>query len=203
MSQKSLPVQELSSNVDELRSIDCKSGKIFHGKGILSFQSFPRICEEILKTDPSFNVVGKGVDWEFWSWVDLSQATNEDYRIKVSLHFLMPLVCQRCMQAYEERVDISSQFILLDTEDEVDLFPIDNDLEDALLNSHHFDLIELIEDEIFLGLPFIPRHDSRVCHSKFISSSSDESNGGNLQQDVIENSSENSFASLKSIKFNA
>lgn len=72
----------------------------------------------------------------------------------------MHLVCQRCLGLAAILVQVERDFRFVATEalaqeqdDEAD--------EDLLVLSRDFDLAELIEDEILLALPLVPRHD--VC----------------------------------------
>ena len=108
------------------------------------------------------------------------------------------------VEVFEDELKVSSQFVLQNTQEEVDNFPLDNDDEDALLNSHHFDLIELFEDEILLNLPLIPKHELKDCGSKDIVVM------GVLAKDSLEipseedqNTPSNPFARLKNLKFDA
>jgi uncharacterized protein len=195
MIRKNVPILELSGLPESLRAIDCKSGNRFVGQGVLSFLHLPRICEEIRQTHEDFNFQEKGVTWAFESWIDIDSAGIEHNRIKVTIQLDFPLECQRCMQPYDENMLFSSQFVLFDSEDQVEDFPMDIDEEDALLNSHSFDLITLIEDEILLHLPFIPKHDAKMCHSEYIL------NESSIQNDQME--SKNPFTSLKNLKFDA
>jgi uncharacterized protein len=200
MTRKNLPVQELITQINVLRSVDFKSGKVFHGKGFLPFVDLPRLKAEILNITPDFELQQKGVNYELNTWIDEDSIGGEVYRLQLILHLFFPLECQRCMQAYEELLNIESQFLLLNDEQEVENFPLDNDEEDALLNSHQFDLIELIEDEALLHLPFIPKHDIKDCHPALIKGI------GEADEELIhdeENSSKNPFAGLKKLKFNA
>lgn len=65
--------------------------------------------------------------------------------------------CQRCLHPVTERVtlDLSIRF----AKDEAAAVALDADLdEDVLALSRQFDLIELIEDELIMAQPIVPRH---------------------------------------------
>lgn len=70
------------------------------------------------------------------------------------------LTCQRCLKPVEERVDIDRWIRFVDTEAEAAALDADSD-DDVLALPRHLDARELIEDELLLALPLVPRHE--VC----------------------------------------
>lgn len=72
----------------------------------------------------------------------------------------VPRVCQRCLKSYLQPVSVDRwfRFVL----DEAQALQEDDDVpEDLLVWTPKFNLFELIEDEVLLDLPLIPKHD--VC----------------------------------------
>lgn len=72
----------------------------------------------------------------------------------------LPLICQRCLAPVDVtlQVDRSFRFVA----DEGTALAEDNDSEeDLLVISRTFDLPELVEDELLMEMPAVPRHD--VC----------------------------------------
>lgn len=70
------------------------------------------------------------------------------------------LVCQRCLQGVDEVLEVDRSFLFLPDEDEV--ARLDEELDDdVLLLPRFFDMLELVEDELILALPIVPRH--AVC----------------------------------------
>jgi uncharacterized protein len=204
MSRKNLPTQDLNTNVAQLHSIDFKSGKTFTGNGFIPFADLPRVCAEIVSVAPEFKILEQGVKWQLISWVDVLASGAEEYRIKIDLHVQLPLECQRCLQAYEHGMQVCSQFVLLDSAEEVDNFPLDIDHEDALLNSYQFNLIEVIEDEILLNLPLIPMHDLSQCHAApIVMPKVDSLSGDIFSPTESENTPNHPFSGLKNLKFDA
>ncbi len=45
------------------------------------------------------------------------------------------------------------------TEEEADEFPLDEDEVEVIVGSRQFDLVDLIEEELLLFLPLVPKHD--------------------------------------------
>lgn len=70
------------------------------------------------------------------------------------------LTCQRCLKPVQEDIDIDRWIRFVDTEAEAAALDVDSD-DDVLALPRHLDARELIEDELLLALPLVPRHD--VC----------------------------------------
>lgn len=68
------------------------------------------------------------------------------------------LTCQRCLRPVLEPVEFARWFRFV--QDEAAAAGIDADSEeDLLVLSRSFNLLELIEDELLLSLPLVPRHE--------------------------------------------
>ena len=66
-------------------------------------------------------------------------------------------VCQRCLQPFRLTVEVDRRFRFVATEGEAEALDGDSD-EDVLALGPTFDLIGLIEDELVLAWPLVPRH---------------------------------------------
>lgn len=69
----------------------------------------------------------------------------------------LDLTCQRCMQAVTVTVDIDRAYRFVADEAAAAEADIDAE-EDLLATSRSFDLLSLVEDELLLSLPIVPRH---------------------------------------------
>ncbi|MFY9513722.1 MAG: YceD family protein [Rubrivivax sp.] len=69
------------------------------------------------------------------------------------------LQCQRCLQALHEPLQIDRWFRFAASEDEAARLDEESE-DDVLVASRSFDLQELLEDELILALPLVPRHES-------------------------------------------
>jgi uncharacterized protein len=70
------------------------------------------------------------------------------------------LECQRCLAPVAAQVDARRSFLFVHGENTA--AELDSDSEDDVLAmTHSLDLPELVEDELLLALPLVPRHD--VC----------------------------------------
>jgi uncharacterized protein len=71
-----------------------------------------------------------------------------------------PLQCQRCLLPLDESVHVDRHFRFVG--DEATAAALDDEMEDEVLAlPRSLDLRELVEDEMLLALPLVPRHD--VC----------------------------------------
>lgn len=78
--------------------------------------------------------------------------------LKLDIEGELWLVCQRCLEGLHHPLDITARFCVVRTEAEADAAPLDEDTADPLVGSVDFDLLDLIEEEVLLSLPLVPRH---------------------------------------------
>lgn len=72
----------------------------------------------------------------------------------------VPLQCQRCLQALTETLTVDRRFRFVRSEEEA--AELDEESEDDVLAlPARLDLLALLEDELILTLPIVPRHE--VC----------------------------------------
>jgi uncharacterized protein len=80
--------------------------------------------------------------------------------LHLHLQASVPMQCQRCLQAMDAQIDTLRHFRFV--RDEAEANAQDDDAEeDLLVASKQFDLLELIEDELIMALPFAPTHE--IC----------------------------------------
>lgn len=113
------------------------------------------------------------------TWLQLTASTT------------VALQCQRCLQPVAETLLVERWFRF--AEDEREAERLDEELEDdVLVASRAFDLHELVEDELILALPLVPRHES--CPEPLPLPAGDT--GG----DAPEEAAPNPFAALAALK---
>lgn len=88
----------------------------------------------------------RGADPEIW--------LHLEGRAKLSL------VCQRCLQPVETALEVRRSFQFVAGEDQAAAIDEGSE-EDVLAITRSLDLIDLLEDEVLLALPLVPRHE--VC----------------------------------------
>lgn len=110
----------------------------------------------------------------------------------------LPMQCQRCLDRTTERLQVDREFLFV--ADEAAAERLDEESEDdVLVASKNFDLIELIEDELLMALPLVPRHEH--CSTEF-QDSSDFGDPGHAEEVPHSEPAErqNPFLALKSLK---
>ena len=99
------------------------------------------------------------------------------------------LTCQRCLKAVGETLALEHSFRFVKDEALAAELDVDSE-EDVLSLQRHFDLAELIEDELLLALPLVPRHET--CPEPLPVPAEDE--------EVFEEKRPNPFAALAALK---
>ena len=181
-----------------------------HAAGGLRVSQLPRLTNEVpadaCDRDTSFTWQAEGsTQPELQD--DGSEAAQPYLRLVV--HGSAWLECQRCLAPYEQAFDVDATYRLVATEEEAEAYPLDDDELDVIVGSRQFDLVDLIEEELLLSLPLVPKHD--VCPQVHESLSSGA--GGELADDADTQSSDegegdeggdggkpNPFAALEALK---
>jgi uncharacterized protein len=118
-------------------------------------QNYERLMLET-KALGAVNVLDWGVRFEL--------LPNQEGHAQVVMHLgaevTLPLTCQRCLGPVDISVQIERTFRFVETEAQAELED-DASAEDVLVASRDFDLMALVEDEVLMDLPVVPRHE--VC----------------------------------------
>ena len=69
------------------------------------------------------------------------------------------LLCQRCLQPLDQNQAVHRSFLFVADEDEASRLDEEID-EDVLVLPRVFDVLQLLEDELILALPIVPRHEA-------------------------------------------
>lgn len=131
------------------------------------------------------------VEWAAEGEVRRLVGLGEQVWLTVQARALLPMVCQRCLTAVEVPLEVDRSFRFV--ADEATAEALDDESEEDLLAlSQEFDLHALIEDELLMAIPLVPRHE--VCPTEIPMASS--------QQDFDEASAEkpHPFAVLASLR---
>ena len=72
---------------------------------------------------------------------------------------VIPLACQRCLEAIPFDLDVDSLLELVPAGAELSQDELEDDTRDFLPVERELDVVELVEDEILLALPVAPRHE--------------------------------------------
>jgi uncharacterized protein len=186
-----LPQVELSPDPKALSRIDFCAPQSYQGAGFLEISALPRVAEEASSIEP-----GDGFHWHVKTHFADSPGSEPQQILELAVKGRIHLVCQSCLQDCSLDLTQESRFVMVATEDEAEAFPMEDDQQEPLVASQHFDLLSLIEDEILLSMPLIPKHSEGTC--KPHASSFGEGEGAAYAAEK----SKNPFNILKNMKKN-
>jgi uncharacterized protein len=186
-----LPQVELSPDPKALNRIDFCAPQSYQGAGFLEIAALPRVAEEASSVEP-----GDGFHWEFKTHFADSPGSEPRQILELAVKGRIHLVCQTCLQDCGLDLAQKSRFVMVATEEEADAFPMEDDQQEPLVASQHFDLLGLIEDEILLSMPLIPKHPKGACQAHTASF------GGSSEAAGAPEKPQNPFNVLKNMKKN-
>ncbi len=186
-----LPQVELSTDPSALRRIDFCAPQSYQGAGFLEISALPRVADEASSLEP-----GDGFHWQVNTHFVDSPGSEPRQILELGVKGRIHLVCQSCLQDCGLDLAQESRFIMVATEAEADAFPIEDDQQEPLVASQHFDLLGLIEDEILLSSPLIPKHPEGACQPH----ASSFGEGGEIAE--ASEKPQNPFNILKNMKKN-
>lgn len=121
--------------------------------GQMDAASLPRVADRL---DP------EGGDARIaWRIVGTTDALGHP-ALEVDIDGAVPLVCQRCLQSFS--CPVAQRTLLRLARDEAELAKIDaEDEHEVVLAGAPLDAVTLVEDELLLTLPFVPRCEQAEC----------------------------------------
>ena len=117
-------------------------------KGTLAVEELDRLHDLLaeISGEVSFQLTGyKGDSGEFMLHLEVSG--------------VIPLACQRCLEAIPFDLDVDSLLELVPAGAELSQDELEDDTRDFLPVERELDVVEVVEDEILLALPVAPRHE--------------------------------------------
>lgn len=100
------------------------------------------------------------VRWGLRGEIRQPKAAAAQVWLHLTAHAQVHLTCQRCLRPVQEVLDIDRWIRFVENEEEAAALDVDSD-DDVLALPRHLDARELLEDELLLALPLVPRHE--VC----------------------------------------
>jgi uncharacterized protein len=82
-------------------------------------------------------------------------------RLVVSLQATLSVTCQRCLGPLELEITEDVEFGVVDTDASASLVP--EDLETVVLDGDRFSPQSLVEDEMIMAVPLVPKHAAEQC----------------------------------------
>jgi uncharacterized protein len=131
-------------------------------EGHITLTDLPRLaaCLAPEKSPETSAAAAKGPVAEWLARGERRGRTGPEHWLHLRAHADVPLTCQRCLGVVVEAVDVARAFRFVADEAAAEALDAEID-EDVLVLSTRFDLRHLIEDELLLHLPLVPRHE--VC----------------------------------------
>jgi uncharacterized protein len=117
--------------------------------GKISMAAMPRLSDMLANSDGTLTYKVSG------------SKENDQHMLKIELEGVCHLRCQRCLGEFAYPIKVAAHLQLLSS-DKLDEAEAD-DVADGIEATPHLDLLELIEDEVLLGLPFAPKHPEGAC----------------------------------------
>ena len=186
-----LPQVQLSTEAIALKKVDFCAPQSYQGTGFLTMTDMPRLAKEVSSVNP-----GDGFAWQMETHFEDSPGSEPRQILNLALKGCLHLVCQCCLQDCAVNLDEKRRFVLVATEAEADGYPLEDEEQEPLVASQHFNLLETIEDEVLLSLPLIPKHPEGFCEPHAtVFGLEDEDEGSDKR--------ENPFNILKNMKKNS
>ena len=124
-----------------------------HLSGHDSLLKYERLAQEAKGLHPDLLV-----DWKAVSEIRPEAGGPGQIWLHLSVHASFPMECQRCLTPVDVPLDVERSFRFVADEATAEALDEECD-EDLLALSREFDLRELIEDELLMALPVVPRHE--------------------------------------------
>ncbi len=154
-----------TTQLDALHSFDVFEFARSQGEmaGYLSLDAMPRMVAEVPLDAPAQRAPFAWRAQGRTTQEPAADGLREERWLTLSLSGSVWLECQRCLTPYEQTLEVEAHYLVVETDAEADARPMDDDEADVIVGSRQFDLVELIEEELLLSLPLVPKH--LVCPS--------------------------------------
>lgn len=99
------------------------------------------------------------INWSAKGEVRVDESGAEQIWLHLQVDLCMPMICQRCMGPVEVDLAVDQFFRFVASEEAAEAEDEESE-EDILVLSQEFNLADLIEDEVLMALPVVPRHET-------------------------------------------
>lgn len=120
-----------------------------------SLQKYERLAQEVSALEPDLMV-----NWSIQGEARPVPGEAPEIWLHVQADTCLPLTCQRCLTPVEVPLAVDRSFRFVADEETAAALD-DESEEDVLALDQEFDLANLIEDELLMEIPLVPRHE--VC----------------------------------------
>ncbi|MBK7060039.1 MAG: DUF177 domain-containing protein [Rubrivivax sp.] len=119
---------------------------------------FTRLSELLVMSDAE--LLPSPVRWSAEGRVSAVAGAGSQPTLRLRVEAALPMRCQRCLNALVVDLTLERQFVFVADEAAAERLDEDDEHE-VLVLTRELDLHELLEDELLLDLPLVPRH--AVC----------------------------------------
>lgn len=153
------------SSVDDFRAFDlfefARSAR--EAVGQVRLDELPRMVNEVPADAPDSPVLHWRIRGAVAQVAAADGAPGVELRLEADVEGAVWLCCQRCLAVYRQPLDVKARYRIVETDAEADQAPLDDDAFDTIVGSRRFDLLDLLDEELLLSLPLVPKHP--VCPS--------------------------------------
>jgi uncharacterized protein len=125
-------------------------------QGQWSLTALQRLCEpgEPIPDDPA------PVQWQARAEYRPVRGGAPELWLHLDAQASVQRTCQRCLQPVTLQLPVQRDFLFAPTEEQAEAWDAERDDADVLVLTRALNLRELVEDELLLALPLVPRHES-------------------------------------------
>ena len=154
--------------------------------GALPLADLPRLAHEA-----STSVGDASANWSVQGELRTDAGADGQAWLHLQAQALLPMTCQRCMGGVAIALEVDRSYRFVADEDTA-MAQDDEADEDVLVLDTQFDLQGLIEDELLMALPLVPRHEE--CPTPVMLQAADP------EFDESQDAKPNPFAVLQTLK---
>jgi uncharacterized protein len=103
---------------------------------------------------------GQAVDWHARARWRPVKGGSPELLLHLSLKAVVSRTCQRCLQPVALGLQAERDFLFAPTEELAESWDAQRDDADVLVLTRSLNLLDLIEDELLLAFPLVPRHET-------------------------------------------
>jgi len=124
--------------------------------GTVSLSQLPRLASSIA---PEADVAAQQVHWHITGWLEPQRAGAPHRWLTVEAQTDLPWTCQRCLTSVTLPIEVSRDIRWV--ANEALAAELDAEMEDDVLAlERQVDVLSLIEDELIMEAPLVPRHET-------------------------------------------
>ena len=152
-----------------VNTVETDALKVYSADYVISLEQFVQHATTLQGKVPVAelpHIMGSILHGEGWVTFVLAFDHDHEGRMTVqgALDVSLPVQCQRCCQSMELTLSLSPRLVVVSEEEAEHL---DGDSEPLVLSGEPLQLGQLIEEEILLQIPLIPRHADEACEWVF------------------------------------